>query len=210
MHQQENFNKSEQFFDEKSFFNNSFQNDHQINILDWSKNIFPIRRIDFISIMSLKKSRKDLCNDFINVSISRNRSKSSSSEENFFIFFDSIENSFLEEWRFCWISSMDIWSISYSSSLCHWFNNEMWRNLSFYIEILWNSFQRIKKQRFSLSNLFKKSNQWIWFFHLGYLGCHLLLDERQRVVHQYIYRQGFIDIPNIDQNEQILILTKSL
>lgn len=46
---------------------------------------------------------------------------------------------------------------------------------------------------------------------LLFLGCHkyqAILDERNPLLHQFYLRLGFIDLPIIDQNDQILLVGK--
>ncbi|CAF3451019.1 unnamed protein product [Rotaria sp. Silwood1] len=42
----------------------------------------------------------------------------------------------------------------------------------------------------------------------GYQGCHALLDERNPLLHQYYLRLGFVDIPNMEQNDHIILVGK--
>ncbi|CAF1144432.1 unnamed protein product [Rotaria sordida] len=42
----------------------------------------------------------------------------------------------------------------------------------------------------------------------GCNGCHALLDERNPLLHQYYLRLGFVDVPNIEQNDHIILLGK--
>ncbi len=39
-------------------------------------------------------------------------------------------------------------------------------------------------------------------------GCHGLLDERNPLLHQYYLRLGFVDIPNIEQNDHMILVGK--
>jgi hypothetical protein len=45
-------------------------------------------------------------------------------------------------------------------------------------------------------------------FVLGCHGCHALLDERNILLHQFYLRLGFVDVPTIDQNDQIILVGK--
>lgn len=42
----------------------------------------------------------------------------------------------------------------------------------------------------------------------GFNGCHTLIDERNPLLYQYYLRLGFIHIPNIEQNDYIILLGK--
>ncbi len=46
------------------------------------------------------------------------------------------------------------------------------------------------------------------FSSLGFHGCHALLDEQNPLLHQYYLRLGFVDIPNIEQNDHIILVGK--
>ena len=48
------------------------------------------------------------------------------------------------------------------------------------------------------------------FIKRGCHGCHVLLDERNPLLHQYYLRLGFVNIPNIEQNDHIILLGKQL
>jgi hypothetical protein len=43
---------------------------------------------------------------------------------------------------------------------------------------------------------------------LGYHGCHALLDEQNPLLHQYYLRLGFVDVPNIEQNDHMILVGK--
>ncbi|CAM4976801.1 unnamed protein product [Rotaria socialis] len=42
----------------------------------------------------------------------------------------------------------------------------------------------------------------------GFHGCHALLDERYPLLHQFYLRLGFVDLPNIEQNDHIILVGK--
>ncbi len=46
------------------------------------------------------------------------------------------------------------------------------------------------------------------FLYLGCHGCHALLDEKNPLLHQYYLRLGFVDIPNIEQNDHMILVGK--
>ncbi len=53
-----------------------------------------------------------------------------------------------------------------------------------------------------------KIKSFFFFSNLGCHGCHALLDEQNPLLHQYYLRLGFVDIPNIEQNDHIIIMGK--
>lgn len=54
-------------------------------------------------------------------------------------------------------------------------------------------------------------NDWFFFAGIDFVGCHgchILLDERNLLSHQFYLRLGFVNIPNIEQNDRIILLGK--
>ncbi|CAF4813372.1 unnamed protein product, partial [Rotaria sp. Silwood2] len=42
----------------------------------------------------------------------------------------------------------------------------------------------------------------------GCHGCHALLDEKNPLLHQYYLRLCFVDTPNMEQNDHLILVGK--